>query len=104
MSRSSFEYIRLAIKQLCRRVKSLPLKLNEVYEQHYKNHSQPNFQVLQDIFLASVQQFNSVFFVLDALDECTQDQRADLCGFFSEIVELSNWFRPWTSQTICGKS
>ena len=86
-SRSSPEYIRLAIKQLCRRIPSLPLKLEKVYEQHYKNHSQPSYQDLQDIFLATGQQFNSVFFVLDALDECALDQRADLCNFFAGLVE-----------------
>ena len=65
-------------------------KLNEVYEKHYQSHSQPHFQELQDIFLAMVQQYDSVFLVLDALDECTLEQRNELCGFFAEIVELSN--------------
>ena len=69
-------------------MKSLPSKLNKAYEQHYKNHSQPGFQELQAIFLAITQEFNSVFFVLDALDECTLDQRADLCEFFAGIVEV----------------
>ena len=77
------------MKQLCRRMNPLPPKLSKVYERHYRNHSQPSFQELQDIFLAIVQQSNSVFFVLDALDECALDQRADLCKFFTEIVELS---------------
>ena len=88
-SRSPLQYIRLAIKQLCRRIKSFPLKLIQAYEQHYNNHSQPGYQELQDIFLAIVQQFASVFFVIDALDECTLDQRADLCEFFARVVELS---------------
>ena len=68
---------------------SLPLKLTEVYDEHYKNHRQPAYQVLQDIFLATIRQFDSVFFVLDALDECTLNQRGDLCKFFVEAVELS---------------
>ena len=70
-------------------MKPLPPKLITVYEQHYGNHSQPGFQELQGIFLAIVHEFNSVFFVLDALDECTLEQRADLCEFFAGIVELS---------------
>ena len=63
--------------------------LSKAYEQHYQNHSQPLFQELKDIFLAIIQQFQSVFFVLDALDECTLDQRVDLCQFFTEVIELS---------------
>ena len=70
-------------------MKSLSPKLNEVYEKHNKYHSQPGLQELQEIFLAAVQQFNCVFFVLDALDECTLDQRADLCEFFAQVVESS---------------
>ena len=68
---------------------SLPPKLHEIYGQHYKNHSRPGFQQLQDIFAATTQQFDSVFFVLDALDECTLDQRADLLEFFARIVKLT---------------
>ena len=71
-------------------MRPFPPKLDEVYECHYQSHSQPRFQELQDVFLAMVQQFNCVFLVLDALDECTPDQRKDLCGFFAKIVELSN--------------
>ena len=68
----------------------MPPELYKSYEQHYKNHSQPGFQELQDVFLASVQQFDSVFFIVDALDECTLDQRADLCQFLTGTVELTS--------------
>ena len=89
-SRNPLEYVRLAIKQLCRRMSPFPPELNKAYERHYQCHSQPHFQELQDIFLATVQQFDSVFLVLDALDECTLDQWKELCEFFARIVELSN--------------
>ena len=85
---SSLEYIRLAIKQLCGRMKSLPPKLNRVYGQHYGD-SQPDFGELREIFLATVKQFNSAFFVLDALDECSQKDKQDLCRFFCDITEAS---------------
>ena len=67
----------------------MPSELDTVYSKHYNNCSQPSFQELQDTFLAVIQQFNSVFFVLDALDECPLDQRKELCDFFARIVELS---------------
>ena len=37
-----------------------------------------------------VQQYDSVFLVLDALNECTPDQRKVLCRFFAKIAESSN--------------
>ena len=67
----------------------LPSKLQEVYDKHYQNDSQPTSEELQGVFLAVAKQFNSIFLVLDALDECTRDQRAELCGFFSRLIELS---------------
>lgn len=90
ISRTPLEYIRLAIKQLCRRMKSLPTQLSKIYDQHYQNNSQPGYQDLHDIFHSIVQQFGSVFLVLDALDECALDQRAQLCEFFARIVEFHN--------------
>ena len=70
-------------------MKHLPSKLYQVYEQHYQNDSQPGLKKLRDVFLATVQQFGSIFLVLDALDECSEAQRADLCDFFAEIIEIS---------------
>lgn len=88
-SRSPATYIRLAIKQLCRRMPRLPVALDEVYEKHFRNCSQPSHKELRDAFLAIVQQFNSVFLVLDALDECTLEQRIGLYEFFSGVLVTS---------------
>ena len=88
-SRAPAAYIRLAIKQLCRRMTYLPHRVQEAYERHYRDHSQPSYKELQSIFLTIAQQFDRVFLVIDALDECTPSQRAKLCEFFSGIIELS---------------
>ena len=85
-SRSPATYIRLAIKQLCRRMPRLPVALDEVYEKHFRNCSEPSLKELRSAFLAIVQQFNSVFLVLDALDECTLEQRIGLYEFFSGVL------------------
>ena len=84
--RDSTAYIKLAVKQICRRMEFLPRELQESYKKHYKNHSQPSTEELKIIFRAIALKFNRMFLVLDALDECTQDQRKELCGFFSNIV------------------
>ena len=89
-SHTSLEYIRVVIKQLCRKMMPLPPILNQVYEKHYTNDSHPTFGELQDLFFALIRQLDSVFFVLDALDECTLDQRKEIYHFFSEIMKLRN--------------
>lgn len=77
------------MKQLCRRIQPLPPKVDQLFQRHYQSHSQPPFQELKDTFVAITQQFDCVFFVLDALDECTVNQRADICEFFIMLVEHS---------------
>lgn len=88
-SRSPETYIRLALKQLCRRMPRLPVALHEFYEKHFRNCSQPDHKELQRAFLAIVRQFKSVFLVLDALDECTLEQRIGLYEFFSGVTGCS---------------
>ena len=84
--RAFAEYIKLAIKQICRGMKHLPHQLQEAYQNHYKNASQPSSEELRSIFLTVALQFKSMFLVLDALDECTPDQRVELSKFLSDII------------------
>ena len=87
--------MRLALKQLCRTIQFLPPELHAIYERHYRNDSQPKYDELRVAFLAIIRQFGRrIFFVLDALDECTLDQRKDLCEF---ILSLAN---PTSSQGV----
>ena len=67
-------------------MQSLPSTLQEVYIQHYKNDCQPKYDELRNIFLTIIQQLGHVFFVVDALDECTLEERKDLCEFFLSII------------------
>lgn len=65
---------------------SLPRELYDVYDQHYKSVTQPRYNELRNIFLTIVQQLGCVFFVVDALDECTPGERKDLCRFLLSIT------------------
>ena len=94
-SRTTLTYMRLALKQLCRAIQSFPDELQEVYSRCYSNHSQPKYDELRTVFLAIIQQFGRIFFVLDALDECTSEQRKGLCDFMLSLVDPTG-----TSQRI----
>ena len=89
-SRTTLTYIRLALKQLCRTMQSLPPELLQVYERHDANDSQPKYDELKTVFLAVLRQFGRIFLVLDALDECTLDQRKDLCEFILSITNTTS--------------
>ena len=75
----------------------LPPELEEVYERHDEKDTRPRYDELRHVFLAVIQQFGRIFFVLDALDECTPDQRKDLCDFF---LNIANTASTGTSQGI----
>lgn len=83
-------YIRSALKQLCRTMQPLPDELQEIYKQHYQNDLQPRYNELRNLFLRIIQPLGCVFFVVDALDECTQDERKILCKFLLSITNTTS--------------
>ena len=93
-------YIKLAVKQICRRIELFPRELQESYKKHYKNHSQPSTEELKTIFHAIAFKFSCMFLVLDALDECTLEQRGELCNFFSDIVAPNSGSKSTSSRGI----
>ena len=87
--RTTIDYIEVALKQLCRTMQLLPPELEEVYKRHDEQDTRPRYDELRRVFLAVIRQFGRIFFVLDALDECTPDQRKDLCDFFLNIANTA---------------
>ena len=83
-------YMRLALKQLCRTMQSLPSGLHRVYEQQYKNDSQPRYDELRSTFLTIIQSLGCIFFVVDALDECTLEGRKKLCQSLMSITDITS--------------
>ena len=89
-SRTTTTYIRLALKQLCQQLQFAAPELQKVYDQHNDNDTQPKYDELRGAFLAVMRQFGCVFFILDALDECTPDQRKDLARFILSIASSTS--------------
>ena len=71
-------------------MQSLPPKLKEIHEQLYRSDSQPKYDELRNVFLTIIQQLGHVYFIVDALDECTWDERQNLSKFLLSITEASN--------------
>lgn len=75
-----------AISQLCRKMKPLP-NLQKLYEKHNNANSKPLYQELRSTFQAIIEQFDTLYFVIDALDECVQKDKQDVCRFLCEILD-----------------
>lgn len=95
---TTIAYLRLALKQLGQTMQSLPPELQDVHRRHSpRKHrpkrlmeSQPTYGELRIAFLAIIRQLGRVFFVLDALDECSVDQRKDLCDFILSVANTTS--------------
>lgn len=81
------ECIMVAISQLCRKMKPL-LSLQKLYEKHNNANSKPLYHELRSTFQAIIAQFDRLYFVIDALDECVQQDKQDVCRFLCEILDL----------------
>ena len=82
--------MKVVIKQLSRRMDELPVELETLYDKHYRNASNPRYQELQKVLIRISECFEKVFFVLDALDECSKGQRDEIFEIFSDIVSPDN--------------
>ena len=78
------------VKQLSRRMDELPVELETLYDKHYRNASNPGYTELQKVLIRISECFEKVFFVLDALDECSKGQRDEIFEIFSGIVSPDN--------------
>lgn len=79
-------YIATFIKQLCRAKEVLPKELESLFDSCHRNAKELNYTELQQIFTTVVKSFDKVFIILDALDECPDEQRAGFLKFLTSIV------------------
>lgn len=85
-------YVGVIIKQLCRRMKELPVELEAFYDSHYENASKPGYNELQGVLMPVLKYFERVFLVLDALDEY-RDQRKEFLEVLGNIVSPATTHR-----------
>lgn len=76
------QIISALVKQLCRTRDTISADLLK-----FKHDSlQPSFASLQDIFVSLAAQFDQIFVVIDALDECPKDKRHQIIGFLTKVL------------------
>ncbi|OCL11618.1 hypothetical protein AOQ84DRAFT_422946, partial [Glonium stellatum] len=70
------------MKQLCRKKDSIPKWLLKFKENSYDSSTVSK----QDPFISLAETFDTVFIIIDALDECPRDERHKILQFVTEIV------------------
>jgi ankyrin repeat domain-containing protein 50 len=63
------------IKQLCWKREQIPQRLLDFYRTHDRDVRTPAFDKYKDSFLLLAKSFDQIFLVIDALDECKQDEQ-----------------------------
>lgn len=66
------------LMQLCRDHKSVP--------EHLSVLKQRSLPVGQDDFMAVAKDYNEIFVLVDALDECNRENRPNILGFLNDIL------------------
>lgn len=63
------------VKELCRRMKQVPIGLLDSFRFHSQNDTRPDFQACVEQFDLAVRNFKEVFIIIDALDECENEAK-----------------------------
>lgn len=73
------------VKQLAYKENGLPEELKSLYKKHETKKTRPSFNELYQILGSTVATYSRIFIIIDALDECSQDDRV---RFLDEILSL----------------
>jgi hypothetical protein len=68
---------------MCRKVDSIPSEMLK----SKRDALLPSFGVLQGMFQSLAKSFQEVFLMVDALDECSADDRQHIIGFLTNLVD-----------------
>src|SRR5690606_33518325 len=64
------------VKQLVRRLTTLPTTVEELYTTHTESETRPTMDDLSDALQSIADKFDRVYFIIDALDECEDSNRS----------------------------
>ncbi|KAJ9642938.1 hypothetical protein H2199_004460 [Coniosporium tulheliwenetii] len=80
------------LKQLVEQLPTLPEAVQELYKHHKKHNTLPTLEDLSEVLHPVASSFSQVFVVIDALDECREedDIRTKLLGSIKEIILFTN--------------
>jgi archaellum biogenesis ATPase FlaH len=75
------------IKQLCWKKKQIPQHLLDFYHTYDQDARTPAFGKYKDSFFKLARSYDQIFLVIDALDECIQNQREQIIDFISDLTK-----------------
>lgn len=78
------------LKQLALTRAVLPDPVLDLHQRMTRQQRQPKQQDLEDALLRTCSEFDRVFFVIDALDECTKSQRNAVLRVLTNISQCSS--------------
>lgn len=82
-------YIAAFVKQLARRLKQIPVVLDNLYSTHHRDNRDPSYEELLNVLRSMLNEFEQVYIVHDALDECSVEDRSQILGLFSTLISNS---------------
>jgi hypothetical protein len=78
-NQQTIEYVlESSVKQLSQRQDILPRSVQEIYDYHKKHGTRPTRHELSSLLHSVMSGYEHMFFVIDALDECTKSWQIDV--------------------------
>jgi len=70
--------------------KSIPAATDTLYERHRERDTKPSLDEFRDILNSAVTAYSRVYFIIDALDECPEENRNVLLKYLATIGPTVN--------------
>jgi hypothetical protein len=81
------------IKQLVWKQAGVPQVVSDFYHQYSGDARQPSLKKYISIFLQLAQSFQRIYIIIDALDECKEDERQLVLEYCQTLLTSSTCFR-----------
>ena len=82
----SSHVIATLIKQICRRRDNVAQFLLDQHQSHERDDRKPMLEDYISGFFALAQEFDQIFVIIDALDECKEESRHEILEFIADII------------------
>lgn len=85
MDRIAYRLVGMFIKQLCGKMSNIPSEVLEFYSRFRRGGRNPLLNDYIELFFLCERHFRRVFLVIDALDECKDEQRELILDFLQKL-------------------
>lgn len=103
LDHSAINLVASLVQQLAQQSKELPIDVSSLYDKHnaVSPATRPRIKEFDNVLLQQVKTFKKVYIIVDALDECREDDGETQIR--SRLLQSLNCLRPWVNILITSR-